>query len=32
MNYKIKVDAERRIGEIHGNIYGHFIEHQSQVG
>ncbi len=27
MNYKIKVDAERRIGEIHGNIYGHFIEH-----
>ncbi|MEE9175296.1 MAG: alpha-N-arabinofuranosidase, partial [Thermodesulfobacteriota bacterium] len=27
MNYKIKVDAERRIGQIHGNIYGHFIEH-----
>jgi len=27
MNYKIKVDAERRIGEIHGNIYGHFVEH-----
>lgn len=27
MSYKIKVDAERRIGEIHANIYGHFIEH-----
>ena len=27
MNYKIKVDAERRIGEIHRNIYGHFVEH-----
>lgn len=27
MNYKIKVDAERRIGQIHGNIYGHFVEH-----
>jgi len=27
MNYKIKVDVERRIGKIHGNIYGHFVEH-----
>jgi alpha-N-arabinofuranosidase len=27
MSYKIKVDAERRIGEIDPNIYGHFIEH-----
>ncbi len=27
MGYKIKVDAERRIGEIHPNIYGHFVEH-----
>jgi len=27
MSYKIKVDAERKIGQIHSNIYGHFIEH-----
>ena len=26
-NYKIKVDAERKIGKINPNIYGHFIEH-----
>jgi len=27
MNYKIKVDAERVIGKIDPNIYGHFVEH-----
>jgi len=26
-SYKIKVDAERQIGKIDSNIYGHFIEH-----
>jgi len=26
-SYKIKVDAERQIGQIDSNIYGHFIEH-----
>jgi len=30
MNYKIEVDRERRIGKIHPNIYGHFIEHMSR--
>jgi len=27
MNYKIKVDAERVIGKIDPNIYGHLVEH-----
>lgn len=26
-DYKIKVDAERVIGSINPNVYGHFIEH-----
>jgi len=26
-NYKIKIDAERIVGKIDPNIYGHFIEH-----
>ena len=30
MNHKIEVDRERRIGKIHPNIYGHFIEHMSR--
>lgn len=29
-SYKIKIDAERTIGRIDPNIYGHFIEHMSR--